>query len=320
MRETLPRSLVVPAIILAEVGIPFSVLQAPTVGWIYRHTVLLNTVTILLSLVLLSFVLVESIEQASLLSGALAGLWAPIVGFWPGLIVERVVRNSVYMSYRHGLMPTGMLAVAPRLLLFAAAGIALGLVLSFVPWMLRRGRPELSCTRAYPRASGWPLAVTMIIALAPLAAALGVTRRVDWLLHQYATGVRWEPSALGLTTVEIIIRCAVLALAVAASVLFLMRKPSGRQMTVVLLVLGAVAAAFRWITLSRIPLPGDAGWRQLQSGLDFAEIAASLLAAAVGIPYFLRSRRLRELLGRAEPQSSSGKPRASGSEHQDSGE
>jgi len=295
MRELFSPSRVVPALIIAEICIPFSVLLAPTVYWRPQHAVVLVTVSVGLGLVLAAYVLLESIRHASLLAGALVGIWAAVVGFWPALILESAARSAQEMFWNPRPMWASMLDMVPRMLEYAALGLGIGLAASLVPWLVHRKESHPAAANCYPRRTGWLLVITIIFAFAPLLAALSVTRRLDWLLQQYAAGIRWAAVAQTLFTIETVSRTVLLALAAVAAGLFLLRNPAARVVTVILLVLAVVAAVFRWASLPGIPLLGDADGRQFQKVLDIADIAACLLAGGLGIPYFLRSRRLRAM-------------------------
>ena len=297
MRELFRPSLVLPALILAEVAMPFSVMMARTVYWQTHHPTATVTVWIALAFVLVTYVLIEGIRHASLLTGAIVGLWAAIVGTWPSFIVESVIRSSLDMPWNGRLAWVGMLAMVPRMLTYAAGGLGLGLLVSLIPWLVHRHEPLPPRTDAKPRPTGGLLVVTMIFAVVPLVATLGLSRRVDWLLQSYAAGQHWSPAVLALFNAETAGRILVLVVGVVATFLFFMRKPIARPLTVLLLGLAVIAALFRVFEASRIPLPGTAGWRQFQSVLDILDVVVTVLAAGLGIPYFLRSQRLRAMIG-----------------------
>ena len=292
MRELFRPGFVVPALILAEVCVPFSTLVAPTVYWFNRNEVVVQIVSLVLGLVLIAYVLVESIRFASLLLGAIAGLWAAVSGLWPTVIVGTVARNAIDAENGiRGLSWTGNLAMVPHLLATAGIGLAAGLLFSLIPWLLHRREPSRADLEGFARPTGWLLAVTWVMAFMPLLAALGATRTIDWFLRAYAGGVAWGSGAQTFYALEVAIRLVLLVLAAAAAGSFLLRRPSGPGLAVALLVLAIAAALFRLATRSQIPLTGADDWRQLQGWLDVVELIAAVLASVLGIPCLLRTRQ-----------------------------
>jgi hypothetical protein len=297
MRELLKPSLLVPALILAEVCIPFSVTAAPTLPWVGKHPDVTLAIQVLLYFVLAAYVIFEGVRHTSLLTGAVVGLWAATTGLWPSLIVGAGRKAEMDLWFPRGPGWAGLLSVVPDLLKTAALGLAAGLLVSLIPWLIhRREAPKTEPSEPHTPAS--PLLVKTVFGFVPLLAALGVTRRLDWILQLYSSGQTWSRAAQKLVNVDVCIRLAVLALAAVGAYLFFMRKTAARAVTLILLVLSVIVVAFRLASMSRIPLAGTAGWPQLQSGLDIADIAATLLAAGIGIPYFLRSRSLRAVVQR----------------------
>jgi hypothetical protein len=298
MRELFKSSLVVPALILAEVALPFSFMLAKTVPWRDSYPDVEVAVSVALGLVLVMYVVFEAVRHASLLAGALVGLWAAIVGTWPSFVIESVTRNSMMMSWSGQRAWAGLLDMVPRMLEYAGIGLALGLVVSLIPWLVHRREARPAVREPGPPATGVLRVVTVVFAFVPLLAALGVSRRVDWLLHQYVIGEFWSTAARTLFNTELIGRIVLLIAAVVATGLFLMRKPAARKATVILLGLALAVVLFRLGSSARIPLSGSAGWRQFQSALDIFDAGSAVLAAVLGIPYFLRSRQVRTATAR----------------------
>jgi hypothetical protein len=294
MRELFRPSPVLPALLLAEIAMPFSVIMARTVYWEAHHPDASLVVSIGLVLVLIMYVVIEGIRHASLIAGAIVGLWAPIVGFWPSFIVESATRNAMELSWA-GVNWTGILDMVPRMLEFAAGGLVFGLVVSLAPWLIHRRHPKPEQPDRSPHPTGWLLVATVVFAILPLLAALGLSRRVDWVMQQYATGKTWAAAAQMYFWVETASRIALLALAVAATFLFFARRPAVRPLGIALLGIAVAAAALRIASAPHLPLPGGTGWHEFQAVLDVADVASAVLAAGLGIPYLLRSQKLRAI-------------------------
>jgi hypothetical protein len=281
MRELFKPALVVPALILAEVCIPFSVVLAPEQYWRPKPPTLELVISILLGLVLVMYIIVESIRHASLLSGAIAGLWAVIIGTWPTLIIEKASSSTMGVYWEPNMLWSGILRAVPEMLAYAGVGAVAGIVFSAIPWFLRRRKPHPVSETTRTPCSGWYLVAAIVLAVTPLLASLGVCHQVSLAMSNYAEGIRLPARALTALGVETVLRIGLLLLAIVTAYLVLMRGPAVRPFAFSLFALAITAAAFRLATAANRPLSAN----------DVAGFIITALAAGLVIPYLLFHRQ-----------------------------
>jgi len=270
--------------------------------------------------VIIAYIVFESLRAARPLNGIFAGVLGATI-----LAMFRIVDYIVFRA-----QPLGWTLI--QALPSVAFGAAFGLVLSALAWPVHRRWEKMRGTQASASpgrtapqdSSAWPLALSMLMAVAPLVESAMLALET-WFCYAYEFWTLDHRAFLiGGKTITLYERAVMVALAGLATFGVVKRRPWARGVMVAylssallftLLLLDARLTVERWFVdrLLASHLRGAHGgaWNLTHDFPPFpafllwaskAEPLLRAIACAVGIPYVLISRKLKESLQLARPE------------------
>lgn len=265
MNRIIQNSILIPALLVAEVCIPISLWLglAEPVDLKLPHLVAI----ILLIAVAATYIVAQSLVHATPAIGAGIGIWGALVSIWPFYAVVGAAEDEIPLSLIYTIV-------------FAAIGALLGLVVALIAGRVRAGRiPAESPVRHTTTADRFLFAL-------PFLLACGLAARGEHAAQTFCIPDLWPSWLLAVFYAELALRLGLLT--VAARVVITPASPAARRLPGAALAVSLLTLVLRDYDLKRIIPWHLEDWQVGTIWLDIA--LAGMVIVLAGIAAVLRRR------------------------------